>query len=90
MFDNAVYEPAVAENLTDDEIIAALDRLPEHYREVVLLADVQEFSYKEVSEVLGIPMGTVMSRLNRGRAQLRSSLAKVAGEYGIKMPGAVA
>lgn len=83
VFNNAVFEPSVSEFLTDEEVIVALDKLPEHYREVVLLADVQEFSYKEIAEILNIPMGTVMSRLNRGRGQLRNSLAKVATEYGI-------
>ena len=63
---------------------AALNKLPEHYRSVVLLADVHEFDYKEVAEVLDIPIGTVMSRLSRARTQLKKSLAKVAVGYGIK------
>jgi RNA polymerase sigma-70 factor (ECF subfamily) len=54
------------------------------FREVVLLADVEEFSYKEIAGVLGIPIGTVMSRLSRGRRQLREALAGVAGQYGVK------
>lgn len=83
VFENTAVEPVVSEHLTDEEIICAVDKLPAHYRSVVLLADVQEFAYKEIAEILAIPIGTVMSRLNRGRAELRSSLAKVAGEYGI-------
>ena len=83
VFDNASYSTPVPEDLTDTEIITALDKLPEHYRSVVLLADVQEFDYKEIAEILEIPIGTVMSRLNRARTQLRKSLARVAGEYGI-------
>ena len=59
------------------------DKLPEHYRSVVLLADVHEFDYKEIAQILEIPMGTVMSRLNRARTQLKKSLAGVAREYGI-------
>lgn len=84
VFVNSSYTPSVPEHLTDTEVIAALDKLPDHYRSVVLLADVQEFDYKEVAQILDIPIGTVMSRLNRARTQLRKSLARVAGEYGIK------
>jgi RNA polymerase sigma-70 factor (ECF subfamily) len=82
-FLSAAFAAPVPENLTDREIIGALDRLPAHYRSVVLLADVQEFDYKQVAAILEIPIGTVMSRLNRGRAQLKKSLANIAGEYGI-------
>jgi RNA polymerase sigma-70 factor (ECF subfamily) len=83
-FLSAALPAPIPEHLTDTEVINALGRLPEHYRAVVLLADVQEFDYKEVAAILDIPIGTVMSRLNRGRTQLKKSLAKVAGEYGIK------
>jgi RNA polymerase sigma-70 factor (ECF subfamily) len=82
-FFSAAFTAPIPEHLTDTEVIGALNKLPEHYRSVVLLADVQEFDYKEVAQILDIPIGTVMSRLNRGRAQLKKSLAKVAGEYGI-------
>src|SRR5215213_9062310 len=85
-FLSASYAAPVPERLTDTEVINALNKLPEHYRAVVLLADVQEFDYKEVAMILDIPIGTVMSRLNRGRAQLKKSLAKIAGEYGIGTP----
>lgn len=77
-------EPPVAPHLTDEEVIGALDRLPARYREAVLLADVEGFSYKEIAEVLGVPIGTVMSRLSRGRAQLRTLLSGVAAEYGFQ------
>jgi RNA polymerase sigma-70 factor, ECF subfamily len=83
VFLNAAYNEPIPENLTDSQVIAALDKLPEHYRSVVLLADVHEFDYKEVAEVLEIPIGTVMSRLNRARTQLKKSLASVARDYGI-------
>lgn len=85
----APYNAPISENLSDTAIINALDKLQEHYREVVLLADVHEFSYKEVAEVLDIPIGTVMSRLNRGRAQLRQTLGSVAKEYGIGLSKAL-
>jgi RNA polymerase sigma-70 factor (ECF subfamily) len=84
VFATAVHRTPVPEHLTDREVIAALERLPEHYRSVVLLADVQEFDYKEVAQILDIPIGTVMSRLNRARTQLKKSLARTAADYGIK------
>jgi len=81
--ETAVYSPAPNQHLTDEEILAAFDRLPQLYRAVVMLADVQEFSYKEIATVLNIPLGTVMSRLNRGRKILRQALSasKVAAEF---------
>ncbi|HKP86677.1 MAG TPA: sigma-70 family RNA polymerase sigma factor [Blastocatellia bacterium] len=81
------YEPPVPQRLNDEDVLAAFDKVPEQYREVVLLADVEEFSYKEVAETLGIPMGTVMSRLSRGRKLLREELAGFAAGYGIKNAG---
>ena len=73
----------VPAGLTDAEVLRALDRLVPRFREAVLLADVEEFSYKEISEILGVPIGTVMSRLSRARAQLRTTLSGVARDYGI-------
>src|SRR5690242_9394296 len=78
------YEPPVRQDLSDEDVLAAFDKIPAQYREVVLLADVQEFTYKEVAETLAIPVGTVMSRLSRGRTLLRHELAGVAANYGIK------
>ena len=72
----AVYVEPVAEQLTDAELIGAFRKLPQQFAEVVMLADVQEFSYKEIQETLGIPIGTVMSRLSRGRQLLRVHLAE--------------
>lgn len=79
-----VYEAPIPQQLSDEDVLQTLQRIPEQYREVVLLADVEEFSYKEVAETLNIPVGTVMSRLSRGRSQLRAHLAGVAQEYGIQ------
>ncbi len=70
------YEPPVPEELQDKEILNALRKIPEHYISVLLLADVHEFSYREIKEILGIPLGTVMSRLSRGRKLLRAQLTK--------------
>jgi RNA polymerase sigma-70 factor (ECF subfamily) len=83
VFETTALSAPVPEDLTDREVIAALNKLPDHYRSVVLLADVHEFDYKEVAQILDIPIGTVMSRLSRARGQLKKSLARVAGEYGI-------
>ena len=69
-------ENPIPDTLTDEEVLCALDGVPQSFREVLLLVDVQEFSYKEVAETLGIPIGTVMSRLSRGRDLLRNQLVK--------------
>lgn len=79
----AVYEEPVGEQLTDDEVLEAFRKLPQQFAEVVMLADVQEFSYKEIQETLGIPVGTVMSRLSRGRQLLRTHLAECGARAGI-------
>ncbi len=83
---NVVYTPAVSEHLTDEDILAALDGIPEDFRAVVLLVDVEEFSYSEAAGILSIPSGTVMSRLSRGRKLLRERLADVARSHGILKP----
>ena len=83
MLDNLEGQAVQAENIRDEEILGALDRLSDEHREVLLLADVQEFAYKEVADILNIPIGTVMSRLSRARTSLRESLLHYAKEYGI-------
>lgn len=82
--DALTYEPPVPEHLRDEEILAALGGITEQYREAIVLADVEEFSYKEVAFILKVPIGTVMSRLSRGRRLLRVALAGTAESYGIK------
>ena len=67
-------EEEVLASLTDDRIIAALAALPDDFRQVVLLADVEGFTYREIAEIVGIPIGTVMSRLHRARRRLRAAL----------------
>jgi len=67
-------EEEVLERITDDEVKQALESLPEQFRMAVLLADVEGFSYKEIAAILDIPIGTVMSRLHRGRRGLQKRL----------------
>jgi RNA polymerase sigma-70 factor (ECF subfamily) len=84
-FERTTVAPeSIPDDLTDEEVLAALEQIPGSYAEVVLLADVQEFSYKEIQQALNIPIGTVMSRLSRGRQQLRAKLAGVAAAMGIQ------
>jgi RNA polymerase sigma-70 factor (ECF subfamily) len=68
------FVPPVPQQLTDEEILDALRRLPGPFQEVIVLCDVEELTYKEIADALAIPLGTVMSRLHRGRALLRSEL----------------
>jgi len=82
--DNLIAERPVPQEIQDDDILAALEKVPLEFREVVLMADVEEFSYKEIADALKIPVGTVMSRLSRGRRVLRQELVEVAREYGIR------
>jgi len=81
--ETVAYEPPIPEQIRDEDILAALDEIPSDFREVVLMADVHEFAYQEIAETLRIPVGTVMSRLSRGRKHLRLKLAGYAKAYGI-------
>lgn len=81
--DSIASSPPIPERLTDEEILRALDGLTDDFRAIVMLVDVEEFSYKEAAEILRIPIGTVMSRLNRARRLLREELSEIARSYGI-------
>jgi RNA polymerase sigma-70 factor (ECF subfamily) len=70
----------------DEDIVTALESLPENFRMPVLYADVEGFSYKEIADILDIPIGTVMSRLHRGRKQLQKQLYDLAIEHGLVEP----
>jgi RNA polymerase sigma-70 factor, ECF subfamily len=75
-------EVEVLEALPDMDIQAALLSLPEMYRMAIYYADVEDFSYAEIADIMGIPKGTVMTRLHRGRTQLREALSTLATERG--------
>ncbi len=79
----AAAAPPIPQHITDEEMLAALNEVPQEYRAVVLLVDVEEFSYKEAAGILNVPIGTVMSRLSRGRRLLREGLARLAESFGI-------
>jgi len=84
---NLVFKPAVAESLRDEEIIASLEHIPPCFREAILLADVEEYSYKEIAEILNVPDGTVMSRISRGRRLLRIEMMSLADSKNFKIKG---
>ena len=81
------FEAPTPQNLTDEEVLTALRRIPRTFQEVVVLADVEGFTYKEISGVTQIPLGTVMSRISRGRKLLRSELAAYARAHGFGEAG---
>jgi len=86
----APAETEVLSHLTDDEVKQALADLPEQFRMAVYLADVEGFRYAEIAEIMGTPIGTVMSRLHRGRAALQRALFAYAQERGLVPAGSAA
>lgn len=75
-------EQQFLDQMLDEDVQNALDSLREDYRMVILLVDLESFSYKEAAEILDVPVGTVMSRLYRGRRQLENTLLEYAQNYG--------
>jgi RNA polymerase sigma-70 factor (ECF subfamily) len=89
VFDEELHTPPAAQppGATDfdlqhdrDTIRAAIEQLPEEFREVITLRELEDCSYKEIADIAGVPIGTVMSRLSRARAQLQQTLSKARAE----------
>lgn len=85
---HAPAEVEVLSRLTDEEVKEALADLPEDFRMAVYLADVEGFRYAEIAEIMGTPVGTVMSRLHRGRRRLHEALYEYARRRGLLVPPA--
>jgi RNA polymerase sigma-70 factor, ECF subfamily len=79
-------EEEVLEHFTESDVKEAVEALPEQFRMAVLLADVEGFSYKEIADILDIPIGTVMSRLHRGRKALQKTLHDFGMQRGLVAP----
>lgn len=79
-------EEEVLSGFVDSDVKQAIEALPENFRLPVLLADVEGFSYKEISDIMDVPIGTVMSRLHRGRKALQKALWEFASERGLTGP----
>ncbi|MGI9107866.1 MAG: sigma-70 family RNA polymerase sigma factor [Pyrinomonadaceae bacterium] len=77
------FTPPTPQGLTEAEVLHALRNIPTQFQEVVILSDVENMAYKEIAEALSVPVGTVMSRLSRGRKLLRATLATYANAHGI-------
>lgn len=86
-FDAQSAEEELLNNFADDEVKEALASLPDNFRMAVYLADVEGFSYKEIAEIMDVPLGTVMSRLHRGRRALQEKLWDYAVERGLVAAG---
>ena len=82
------FVPPIPDQLTDEDMLQALQQIPPRHQEVILLCDVEDLTYKEIAAALEIPIGTVMSRLHRGRELLRIELAhRGAGPAGMRREG---
>jgi RNA polymerase sigma-70 factor, ECF subfamily len=85
--ETVAFEPPTPQNLTDEEVLSALHELPSSFQEVVILCDIEQMTYKEIALATDVPVGTVMSRISRGRKLLRAKLARYAQEHGFGRSG---
>jgi RNA polymerase sigma-70 factor (ECF subfamily) len=74
--DGLTDEDRVVERLSQDDVVSALSAVPHDFRDVIVLVDLGDFSYQDAAQILDIPIGTVMSRLHRGRRILKGELAE--------------
>ena len=81
------FVPPIPERLTDEDMLQALQRIPAHHQEIILLCDVEDMTYKEIAAALDVPIGTVMSRLHRGRELLRTELGRARPDAGAARGG---
>ena len=84
--ETSVLEEQVFDNALDDEVAEAIDNLPEEFRTVIILCDIEGFTYEEIAEFIDCPIGTVRSRLHRARKLLTGSLAEYARKRGFEVP----
>ncbi|MBM4178717.1 MAG: sigma-70 family RNA polymerase sigma factor [Ignavibacteria bacterium] len=87
--ETSVVEEQVIDNALDDEVAKAIESLPEEFRTVIILCDIESFTYEEIAEFIDCPIGTVRSRLHRARKLLAGSLAEYARKRGFEIPGVV-
>jgi RNA polymerase sigma-70 factor (ECF subfamily) len=85
--ETSVLEEQVFDNALDDEVAQAIESLPEEFRTVIILCDIESFTYEEIAEFIDCPIGTVRSRLHRARKLLAGSLAEYARKRGFDIPG---
>ncbi|KPP99539.1 MAG: ECF-type RNA polymerase sigma 70 factor [Bacteroidetes bacterium HLUCCA01] len=83
--DTTDMEDIMYREMLDDQVTRALERLPEDFRTVVLLCDVEGFTYEEIANMLDVPIGTIRSRLHRGRNLLRTALVEYADKKGYNL-----
>lgn len=88
--DTVPFVPPVPQHLTDEDVLAALREIPEAYQDIILLCDVEGLTYKELAAALTIPIGTVMSRLHRGRRLLRQRLVSMRQLDAVSAPAELA
>lgn len=84
--ETSVLEEQVFDNALDDEVAKAIESLPEEFRTVIILCDIESFTYEEIAEFIDCPIGTVRSRLHRARKLLAGSLAEYARKRGFDLP----